>query len=335
GSVIVNYVDEAGNPLRFKKGDEIVEGDQKVVTDGKANTPYNTVDDRPNSAKTPEGKTYELVPSGDYPVGAVTGGALKETETPLGTDAPEGTIEAGKTKRITFVYREVKGDVVVLYREKGTGTPIIGTGDNGQKIGNVSTLDTQDKKDDIDRTTWNGAVIDTPASSTGEDYTTTDNHPATITTADGKIYKRVEGTEGVSGKETGKVVEGTTRVVYYYELQKGSVDVTYVDTDGKPINFVKEGDTEVLGRQEVVKDKDSGTDYQTKTDELRPPTLKTKDGKVYKLVPKGIYPMGSVDEDGRKEDSAPAGGKVTDKHQTVTYVYEEVKGGEVTAQYYV
>ncbi|MER0124069.1 MucBP domain-containing protein, partial [Streptococcus sp. ZJ93] len=42
GSVIVNYVDEAGNPLRFKKGDEIVEGDQKVVTDGKANTPYNT-----------------------------------------------------------------------------------------------------------------------------------------------------------------------------------------------------------------------------------------------------------------------------------------------------
>ncbi|MEX5398607.1 MucBP domain-containing protein, partial [Streptococcus sp. ZJ93] len=86
---------------------------------------------------------------------------------------------------------------------------------------------------------------------------------------------------------------------------------------------------------EVVKDKDSGTDYQTKTDELRPPTLKTKDGKVYKLVPKGIYPIGSVDEDGRKEDSSPAGGKVTDKHQTVTYVYEEVKGGEVTAQYYV
>ncbi|MGT2715755.1 MucBP domain-containing protein [Streptococcus respiraculi] len=346
GSVIVNYVDEDGNPLIFKKGDELIEGNQKVVTDGKANTPYNTdtEDYHPKIVKTPapegktEGKTYELVPTGDYPVGKVTNGALTETKTALGTDAPTGDIAADKIKKITYVYREVKGDVVILYREKGTGTPITGTGDKGQKIGNVSTSDTQDKKDDTERTTWEGAVIDTPASSTGEDYTTADNHPETITTDDGKVYKRVEGTEGVSGKETGTVVEGTTRVVYYYELQKGDVIVHYVDKEGNPLTGVgnngktignistsvtedKEDDKkgpELKGTVIDTPSSDTGTDYTT-TDN-RPTEITTDDGKKYRLVPNLTQ---------GKED-----GKVTPGTTEVTYVYEEL-GGEVTAQYFV
>ncbi len=34
-------------------------------------TPYNTTEEgeKPNSIKTPDGKTYKIVPKGDYPVG--------------------------------------------------------------------------------------------------------------------------------------------------------------------------------------------------------------------------------------------------------------------------
>ena len=107
---------------------------------------------------------------------------------------------------MTYVYEEVKGDVVILYRTED-GTPIMGTTSDGKQIGSVSDTETEEHR------AWEGAVIDTPASSTGSDYDTTDNRPDTITTADGKIYRRLA---KVAGNETGKIAEGTTRIVYYY-----------------------------------------------------------------------------------------------------------------------
>ncbi|MEW4353689.1 MucBP domain-containing protein [Streptococcus pneumoniae] len=334
GEVEVHYIDTEGNVL--KDSAPVQPADTPVGTSYDA----ESGDKKPNTIKTEDGKTYKLVVNKedeDFTVGKVAkdGHLATSADGTQGTDEPTGQVGEEK-KVVTYVYEEVKGDVVVLYRiNDGKGTPLTGTATgysdstkDGTVIGNVSTSDTQDKDDDTARSEWEGAVFDTKATSTGTAYDTTDNKPTTITTTDGKIYKLVE--DKVGGRETGTVSEGTARIVYYYELQKGSVDVTYVDTDGNPITFVKEDGTEVAGQQDVAKDQDSGTDYATNTDELRPETLKTKDGKTYKLVPKGAdYPVGEVDENGHLTTSASVDGKVTDKQQTVTYVYEEVKGDVV------
>ena len=68
----------------------------KTTTDAKAGTDYNTADNgmKPNRITTPEGKVYELIPQ-----------STKGDET--------GTVESGQTKEVTYVYKEVTGDVVV------------------------------------------------------------------------------------------------------------------------------------------------------------------------------------------------------------------------------
>ncbi|WP_267471920.1 LPXTG cell wall anchor domain-containing protein, partial [Streptococcus parasanguinis] len=45
----------------------------------------------------------------------------------------------------------------------------------------------------------------------------------------------------------------------------------------------------------------------------------------YKIVPKGDYPVGKVDEDGHLESSDPVKGKVDKPKSIITYVYKEVK----------
>ena len=66
--------------------------------DGKPNSDYNTADNnmKPNRITTAEGKVYELVPA-----------STKGEET--------GKVVAGETKEVTYVYKEVTGDVVVHY----------------------------------------------------------------------------------------------------------------------------------------------------------------------------------------------------------------------------
>ena len=54
---------------------------------------------KPNRITTAEGKVYELVPT-----------ATKGNET--------GKVVAGETKEVTYVYKEVTGDVVVHYVDK-------------------------------------------------------------------------------------------------------------------------------------------------------------------------------------------------------------------------
>ena len=53
---------------------------------------------KPNRITTAEGKVYELVPT-----------ATKGDET--------GKVVAGETKEVTYVYKEVKGNVVVKYED--------------------------------------------------------------------------------------------------------------------------------------------------------------------------------------------------------------------------
>ncbi|HEM3174434.1 TPA: MucBP domain-containing protein, partial [Streptococcus suis] len=109
GSVNVNYVDTEGNVLKDPVAD---------VTDGKPGSGYDTVLDNKLASISVDGKLYRLAPANTYNVGTVSGdnnltavGNGKAT----GIDATTGTVEAGVTKEITYVYKEVKGDVVVEY----------------------------------------------------------------------------------------------------------------------------------------------------------------------------------------------------------------------------
>ena len=95
--------------------------------------------------------------------------------------------------------------------------------------------------------------------------------------------------------------KGNTK--HIYEQAEGqSVKVTYVSTTGETLRDSQTVET---------KDKFIGTDYDASIEALKLERIE-KDGKVYLLKE-------------RKADSATETGKLSDKEQTVTYVYEEVQ----------
>ena len=95
--------------------------------------------------------------------------------------------------------------------------------------------------------------------------------------------------------------KGNTK--HIYEQAEGkSVKVTYVSTAGETLSDSQTVET---------KDKFIGTDYDASIEALKLERIE-KDGKVYLLKE-------------RKTDSATENGKLSDKEQTVTYVYEEVQ----------
>ena len=103
--------------------------------------------------------------------------------------------------------------------------------------------------------------------------------------------------------------KGNTK--HIYEPAKGeSVKVSYVSTTG-----------EVLKDSQTVQPKDTlvGTAYDASTETIKSERIE-KDGKVYLLKE-------------RKAGSASEKGKVSDKEQTITYVYEEVKDSEPKRNY--
>ncbi|MGQ7448981.1 MucBP domain-containing protein [Streptococcus suis] len=273
GSVNVNYVDVNGTEIK---------ADVLDVENGQPGSNYDTLaDNRPDTIVAKDGKTYKLVPAGDYPVGAVAADSNLASG-----DAPTGAVEVGLTKEVTYVYQEVKGNVIVNYVDEN-GNPISGITDAGTETAST--------------------VEDTPESSTGTPYNTTDLRPNTITTADGKIYKLVP--SAIPANETGKVVEGTTEVTYVYELVQGDVVVHYVDTEGNTI------------AQDVTDTKvsDTGTAYDT-TDN-KPVKITAEDGTVYYILPQDEVQAGS----------APETGKVVEGTTEVTYVYQ--KAGDVVIKY--
>ncbi|MEI4359017.1 MucBP domain-containing protein [Streptococcus suis] len=245
GNVVVNYIAEDGTVIKAPVNDE---------TNAKPGTEYSTTDNKPTTITTEDGKTYELIPTAT-----------------IGTE--EGTVEAGKTTEVTYVYKEVKGSVFVNY---------------------VTT----------DGTVLQAPVTDTPETSTGTAYDTTDNKPTTITTADGKTYRLVP--KLTVGNEDGTVVAGVTEITYVYEEVKGDVVVNYVNTDGKVIA------TPVVD----TKATSTGTAYDT-TDNKPEKIIEDATGDVY------YY----------KEVQAGSNetGKVVEGTTEVTYVYE--KAGNVVVNY--
>ena len=289
GEVIITYI-------RENDGKEIQKPRQDTPN-SPYDTPYNTTEEgeKPNTIKTPDGKTYKIVPKGDYPVGKVDGDGHLES-----SDPTKGKVEKPRSI-ITYVYKEVKGDVYVHYK------------------------DTEGK-------TIKTSVVDEKDQPVDKDYdTVVDNRPKTITTTDGKVYELVPAGNYTVGKvdgqghlessdaTTGKVIEGRKDVTYIYKLKeqpvqpKGNVYVHYVDENG---NTIKQSVTDEFGQP-------VGKDYDTVIDN-RPKTIVTADGKVYELVPQGNYPVGSVDGDGHLTTTDPVTGKVIEGDKNVTYVYKLV-----------
>ncbi|HEM6089508.1 TPA: MucBP domain-containing protein, partial [Streptococcus suis] len=113
-------------------------------------------------------------------------------------------------------------------------------------------------------------------------------------------YQKVKDT---SASTTGKVVEGTTTVQYVYE-KAGNVVVNYTLADGTVI-------------KSPVKDEENAKPGKTySTEDNKPTTITTEDGKTYKLVPNATK--------GEENGTVTSG-----EDKQVTYVYEEVKGSVV------
>ncbi|HEM2697762.1 TPA: MucBP domain-containing protein [Streptococcus suis] len=259
GNVNVHYVDTNGEELQPSVAD---------VTNGKPGTGYDTVLDNKQKEITVNGTVYYLVPAGEYKVGTVGDennltvvGNGKAT----GIDATTGTVDAGVTKNVTYVYQK-GGDVIVNYVDQD-GNPISGTTDKG--------------------TTTESTVTDTSYTKAGTAYNTTDLKPTTITTTDGKVYRLVPA--ATQGNEDGKVESGvTTEVTYVYQLVEGDVIVHYEDTNGNTI-AADVTDTQITA---------TGTDYNT-TDNKPEKIVNDKTGEVYYILPKDEVKAGSASETGK------------------------------------
>ena len=239
GSVIVNYKTEDGTPLTGTVvGDEskTVESGAKDIDNGKPGTAYNTADNglKPTRIKTAEGKVYELVP--------------ESTE-----GEEEGEVESGTTKEVTYVYKEVKGNVVVKYEDTE---------------GNSLADDEQDETD----------------ASLNVKYDTADHKKESITKDGVKYYLTAKELKGDSKPATGDVVEGTTTVTYVYE-KAGQVVVHYTDQEGNPISGTDPEGNNVPETNKDTTDGRPGTDYNTADNGMKPNRIKTAEGKVYELVP--------------------------------------------------
>ncbi|WP_269795151.1 MucBP domain-containing protein [Streptococcus mitis] len=236
GSVIVNYQTEDGTPLVGTADGANVESGAKDTTDAKAGTDYNTADNglKPNRITTAEGKVYELVPT-----------ATKGDET--------GKVVAGETKEVTYVYKEVKGNVVVKYEDTE---------------GNVIA---EDEKDETD-------------ASLNVKYDTADHKKAEITKDGVKYYLTAKELKDDSKPAAGDVVEGTTTVTYVYE-KAGQVVVNYQTEDGTPLVGVDAAGANVASGAKDTVDGRPGSDYDTSDNGMKPNRITTAEGKVYELVP--------------------------------------------------
>ena len=236
GSVIVNYQTEDGTPLVGTADGKDVASGAKDTDNGKPGSEYNTSDNglKPNRITTAEGKVYELVPA-----------STKGDET--------GTVESGQTKEVTYVYKEVKGNVVVKYEDTEGNTLA------------------EDEKDETD-------------ASLNVKYDTADHKKDEITKDGVKYYLTAKELKDDSKPATGDVVEGTTTVTYVYE-KAGQVVVNYQTEDGTPLVGVDVAGANVASGAKDTVDGKPGSDYNTSDNGMKPTRITTAEGKVYELVP--------------------------------------------------
>ena len=225
GSVSVNYESESGEVLKSSE----------VIAEDVAYEKVKTYDVLSGSTKVGEEKiTENLEPTYDATakryktiLGDKTGFTYEYLGLKEGSASEEGIINKEKTQ-VTYVYRlvtkedpkptekEVVGSVVVKYVDA-----------EGNEIKPAETL----VKDAVLKTTYTyttksgDKVVSTREEVkewSTQDYNAKEKLVEKITTTDGKVYK-YHGVYPVSAKfnnvtaETGKIVEGTTTVVYQYD----------------------------------------------------------------------------------------------------------------------
>ena len=247
GSVNVNYESESGEVL---KSSEVVAEDvvyEKVKTydvlSGSTKVGEEKVTEKLEPAYDVTEKRYKTI------LGDKTGFTYEYLGLKEGSAPEEGIINKEKTQ-VTYVYRlvtkedpkptekEVVGSVVVKYVDA-----------EGNEIKPAETL----VKEAVLRTTYtyttkSGDKIVSTREVVKEwsiqDYNTKEKLVEKITTIDGKVYK-YHGVYPISPKfnnvtaETGKVVEGTTTVVYQYDYDVPAKPTWKVPTDA-PILEVPE-----------------------------------------------------------------------------------------------
>ena len=247
GSVNVNYESESGGILK----------ESEVLA---LNVPYEkvkTYDVLSGSTKVGEEKVTEnLEPTYDATekryktiLGDKTGFTYEYLGLKEGSAPEEGIINKEKTQ-VTYVYRlvtkedpkptekEVVGSVVVKYVDA-----------EGNEIKPAETL----VKEAVLRTTYTYTIKsgdkvvstrDVVKEFAVQDYNAKEKLVEKITTTDGKVYK-YQGVYPVSPKfnnvtaETGKVVEGTTTVVYQYEYDVPAKPTWQVPTDAPILEVPK------------------------------------------------------------------------------------------------
>ena len=149
-------------------------------------------------------------------------------------------------------------------------------------------------------------------------YTPTVRPVTTFVDPAGNVITVDKNNKPVEGEVDGS--KQPTKDIYGYKFvrtetdNKGNTKHIYEQAEGKSVKVTYVSTTnETLSDSQIVETKDKfiGTDYDASIEALKLERIE-KDGKVYLLKE-------------RKSDSATENGKLSDKEQTVTYVYEEVQ----------
>ncbi|SES24169.1 YSIRK-type signal peptide-containing protein, partial [Streptococcus gallolyticus] len=200
-------------------------------------------------------------------------------------------------------------------------------------------------------------VINHGDSGTSYDTTSSDLKPSTITTQDGTVYYLMVENNGVkqileddsvvdnmlltyTTLETGTVEVMMNKNITYVYQKAGSVVVRYyvVDSSGNVVSSIS-GETtgidkETVSAEEIdTSDAEPGVNYST-TD-LKPTTITTSTGKVYRLLSSG-YTDGILSDTDNTETyvSGSETGTVTSgKTAVVNYYYEEIPSNVVVNYY--
>ena len=291
GSVNVNYESESGEVLKSSE----------VFIENVAYEKEKTYDVLSGSTKVGEEKiTENIEPTYDVTakryktiLGDKTGFTYEYLGLKEGSAPEKGIINKEKTQ-VTYVYRlvtkedskptekEVKGSVVVKYIDT-----------EGNEIKPAETL----VKDAVLRitytyTTKSGDKVVSTREVTREwstqDYNAKEKLVEKITTTDGKVYK-YHGVYPVSAKfnnvtaETGKIVEGTTTVVYQYDYDIPVKPTWQVPSDA-PKNEVPEYEGGVSSEEPPVLEV---PEYEGEVSSINPPVLEIPEfnGGVSSIIP--------------------------------------------------
>ena len=307
GSVVIKYINTDGTEIKTTVQDS---------TNAKPGTAYNAAenDEKPATIEF-NNKKYKLVTKAGTTTTNATYSAEAVVTNGENVGAAEGQVVSGKTLEVTYVYEEVKGNVLVKYVDE-TGASLAGT----------ATM----PGDTTETVTAAGVTAVTEAElGTSYDNKVAEKKATKITTTAGKVYELVTENNGLyntSEPETGTVTEADKVVTFVYKEKKSAVNVKYVDKNGQPLagTATMPGDTTETVTTDGLKpvtDASVNSDYNVA--DKKASKITTADGKVYRLI---------TEREGLLDGSKPVSGKVEENEITVTYQYELVNGN-VTVTY--